>query len=58
MKYTKRDKNIERINKRLKKFRILKEEWRHDLIKHHKIFIIIAGLTNLILKTESPLDKQ
>ena len=48
--------NIERIIKRMKIFRCIKEEWRHDISLHYLVFIVIANITNLNL-LEKPLNK-
>lgn len=45
---------IERINKRIKHFRSVKEIWRHDISLHHFVFIVVTHITNINL-IEKPL---
>lgn len=46
--------NIERVNRRLKCWQILKRCYRHDIETHHFIFYLICYITNILLM-ESPL---
>jgi hypothetical protein len=43
---------IERIIKRIKHFRCLKETWRHELELHSIVFTVCAQITNLCLMHE------
>lgn len=48
---------IERVNKRLKDFNILKDVWRHPIELHRTVFIVCANITQLNLMY-NPNDKQ
>ena len=41
--------NVERINKRLKIYQCLKQQWRHPIEKHALIFHVVSILTNISL---------
>ena len=45
----------ENVNRRLKEFAILNTMFRHDINKHYIVFHAVANLTNMKLKTESPM---
>ena len=47
----------ENINRRLKEFNVLKQKFRHNLTKHGVVFRAVANITNLKLKTESPIHQ-
>lgn len=40
---------VERMIKRMKQFRAIKETWRHDLPLHPYVFTVVGNLTNLCL---------
>lgn len=42
---------VEWVNRRLKCFRCVKEIWRHEISKHHKVFVVVAQLVQLVLIT-------
>lgn len=43
------------VQKRLKRFEILKRKYRHSLDKHPMVFRAVANLTQLMLQNEEPL---
>lgn len=45
----------ETINKRMKQFKILKNEYRHKLEKHPTVFLAIGNLTQLMIENGHPL---
>lgn len=45
----------ETVNKRLKQFRVLKVEFRHNIAKHPMVFHAVVNLTQLMLENGSPL---
>lgn len=45
----------ETVNKRLKQFNILKQEYRHDLLDHGTVFRAVAVITQLSLQLGEPL---
>ena len=45
----KKRKRIERVNKRVKEFRIVKEPFRNDTAKHAKVFRVVCKITNVKL---------
>lgn len=45
----------ETVNKRLRQFKILKHDFRHELEKHPLVFHAVANLTQLTLKNGQPL---
>jgi hypothetical protein len=45
--------NIERVNRRLKIWYCLKNQWRHSLEKHFIVFGVVCKLTNLLLKNDN-----
>jgi len=45
----------ETVNKRLKQFKILKEEFRHSLHKHPMVFHAVANVTQLMMENGEPL---
>src|SRR5690606_909028 len=46
---------VERLIRRIKIFRAVKEVWRHDLALHKKVFFVVCQITNLLLITDNPL---
>jgi hypothetical protein len=54
--YTHRQ-SIERIIKRIKIFRSVKDVWQHDVELHKFVFHVVAQITNINL-IEKPLTKQ
>lgn len=49
--------HIERVNKRLKIWKVLSQPWRHELERHHFVFYVLAKLTNVEFQV-NPLNKQ
>ena len=45
----------ETVNKRIKQFKVLSEQFRHPLEKHGICFRACANLTQLVIKYEAPL---
>ena len=45
----------EEVDKRLRQFKILKIEFRHDRQKHRMVFAAVANLTQLLFENGEPL---
>jgi hypothetical protein len=45
----------ETVNKRLKQFSVLKQEFRHDLAFHATCFYAIANITQISIRNGEPL---
>lgn len=45
----------ETVNKRIKQFNVLVEEFRHDLSQHKLCFHAIVNITSIIIKNEAKL---
>lgn len=46
----------EHVNKRMKQFKILKNEFTHSLSKHAMVFHAVANVTQLMLENGEPLN--
>lgn len=45
----------ETVNKRVRQFKILKETFRHPLVKHPTVFHAVVNITQLIIENGEPL---
>lgn len=45
----------EHVNKRLKQFQCLKQQWRHGIEKHKPAFTAVAVITQLAFENHEPL---